>query len=45
MKRRQEWMKERYHKIQTAYYGSEVREYTCASQGVSKWRIYYVDST
>ena len=29
----------------TAYYGSEVRGYTCNSKGVNKWRIFYADST
>ena len=27
----------------TAYYGAEVTGYTCASDGVSKWRLFYAD--
>ena len=33
------------NKEPSVYYGSEVRGYTCTSQGVSKWRIFYADST
>ena len=27
------------------YYGAEVKGYTCSSQGVSKWRIFYADNS
>ena len=29
--------------VPASYYGAEVKGYTCESDGVSKWRIYYAD--
>ena len=33
------------NKNPSTYYGAEVIGYTCSSQGVNKWRIFYADST